>query len=99
MGWAGGSRTPVRTVWSQPAAPPKRRGLLLRFLSQFNNVLIYVLLARSSRYCGAGALVDTGVIIAVVLINALVGYVQEGKGGEGTGCDSRSALTPGHCCT
>ena len=59
--------------------PPKRRGPLLRFLSQFNNVLIYVLLAAAAVTAVLAHWVDTGVIIAVVLINALVGYVQEGK--------------------
>ena len=59
--------------------PPKRRGPLLRFLSQFNNVLIYVLLSAALVTGLLAHWVDTGVILAVVLINALVGYVQEGK--------------------
>jgi len=59
--------------------PPKRRGPLQRFLSQFNNVLIYVLLSAAAVTAALAHWVDTGVILAVVLINALVGYVQEGK--------------------
>jgi len=59
--------------------PPRRRGPLLRFLSQFNNVLIYVLLSAAVVTGLLAHWVDTGVIVAVVLINALVGYAQEGK--------------------
>ena len=59
--------------------PPKRRGPLLRFLLQFHNVLIYVLLAAALVTALLAHWVDTGVIVAVVLINALVGFVQEGK--------------------
>lgn len=57
----------------------KNRGAPLRFLFQFHNVLIYVLLVA----CLVTALlehwVDSGVILAVVFLNALIGFVQEGK--------------------
>jgi calcium-translocating P-type ATPase len=56
-----------------------RRGALLRFLAQFNNVLIYVLLAAAAVTAGLQHWVDTGVILAVVLANAVIGFVQEGK--------------------
>lgn len=59
--------------------PPKRRGPWIRFLSQFHNVLIYVLLSAALVTALLAHWVDTGVIVAVVLINALVGFVQEGK--------------------
>jgi len=59
------------------AAP--RRGILARFLAQFHNVLIYVLLASAGIAALLGHWVDTGVILGVVAINALVGVVQEGK--------------------
>ncbi len=55
------------------------RGPLLRFLSQFNNVLIYVLLVASMVTAMLGQWVDTGVILGVVFLNAIIGYVQEGK--------------------
>lgn len=58
---------------------PKTRGPWLRFLLQFHNVLIYVLLAASLVTALLGHWVDTGVIIGVVVINALIGFVQEGK--------------------
>ncbi|MDH3561466.1 MAG: HAD-IC family P-type ATPase, partial [Gammaproteobacteria bacterium] len=58
---------------------PKSRGPLLRFLFQFHNVLIYVLLVASGVTATLGHWVDTGVILGVVLINAVIGFVQEGK--------------------
>ncbi len=58
---------------------PKASSPLVRFLLQFHNVLIYVLLAASGVTAMLGHWVDTGVIVGVVLINALIGFVQEGK--------------------
>jgi magnesium-transporting ATPase (P-type) len=59
--------------------PAKRRGPLLRFLLQFHNVLIYVLLAAALVTALLGHWVDSGVILGVVVINALIGFLQEGK--------------------
>jgi magnesium-transporting ATPase (P-type) len=59
-------------------APPRRHPVL-RFLAQFNNSLIYFLLAAAAASWLLGHVVDAAVIIAVVLINAVVGSVQEGK--------------------
>ncbi len=55
------------------------RGPLLRFLAQFHHVLIYVLLGAAMVTAALQHWVDTGVILAVVLANALIGYLQEGK--------------------
>ena len=55
------------------------RGPLLRFALQFHNVLIYVMLVAALVTAVLGHWVDTGVIVGVVVINALVGFVQEGK--------------------
>ena len=59
--------------------PPKRRGPLLRFVLQFHNVLVYVLLAAALLTALLQMWVDTAVIIGVVVINAIVGFMQEGK--------------------
>ncbi|MBJ3776209.1 cation-transporting P-type ATPase [Acuticoccus mangrovi] len=59
-------------------APPQRSAVL-RFLAQFNNVLIYVLIASAVVTIALGHVVDTGVILAVILVNAVIGYVQEGR--------------------
>jgi magnesium-transporting ATPase (P-type) len=51
----------------------RQRGPLMRFFAQFNNILVYVLL-------GAGFVkhlwVDAGIIFAVVILNALLGFIQ-----------------------
>lgn len=54
-------------------------GLLFRFFSQFHNVLIYVLLASGIVVAMLEHWVDAGVIMGVVFINAVIGFVQEGK--------------------
>jgi magnesium-transporting ATPase (P-type) len=59
--------------------PPRRRGPLTRFLLQFHNALIYVLLAAALVTAALGHWVDTGVIAGVVVINAVIGFIQEGK--------------------
>ncbi len=59
--------------------PPPRRHPLLRFLSQFNNTLIYFLLAAAVAAWALGHVIDAGVIVAVVAVNAVVGFIQEGK--------------------
>lgn len=58
---------------------PKRKNVFLRFLSHFHNILIYVLLGASVITASLGHIVDTFVIIAVVIINAIIGFLQEGK--------------------
>ncbi|MBD3653201.1 cation-transporting P-type ATPase [Kangiella sp.] len=58
---------------------PARQGWLVRFLKQFHNVLIYVLLIAAAITALLNHWVDTSVIVAVVVINALVGVLQEGK--------------------
>jgi magnesium-transporting ATPase (P-type) len=50
-----------------------------RFAQQFHNVLIYVLLAAGVVTLLLGHRVDAGVIFGVVVINAIIGFMQEGK--------------------
>ncbi|WP_126462992.1 cation-translocating P-type ATPase [Sulfuritortus calidifontis] len=59
--------------------PPRRRGPLLRMLLQFHNPLIYVLLAAALVTFWLEDYVDTGVILGVVVINAVIGFIQESK--------------------
>ncbi|NBC46806.1 MAG: HAD-IC family P-type ATPase [Gammaproteobacteria bacterium] len=58
---------------------PKTRGPLLRFLAQFHNLLIYVLLVAGLVTALLQHWLDAVVIFGVVLINATIGFVQEGK--------------------
>ena len=57
----------------------KARGPLVRFFYQFHNILIYVLIAACAITTMLGHWIDAGVILAVVLVNAVIGFVQEGK--------------------
>jgi magnesium-transporting ATPase (P-type) len=59
--------------------PPAGRGPFRRFLLQFHNVLIYVLLGAGIVTAVLGQWIDSGVIFGVVVVNALIGFIQEGK--------------------
>ncbi|MBI5006851.1 MAG: cation-transporting P-type ATPase [Nitrosomonadales bacterium] len=60
-----------------PAAA--RDSLLTRFARQFDNILIYVLLAAAAITALLDHWVDCSVIAGVVVINAIIGVIQEGK--------------------
>ena len=59
-------------------APP-RRPAWLRLLQQFHNVLIYVMLVSALVTAGLGHWIDTGVLLGAVIVNAIIGFLQEGK--------------------
>lgn len=60
-------------------AEVSRRPVWLRFLLQFHNILIYVLLGAAAITASLNHVWDTVVILAVVVANAIIGFVQEGK--------------------
>ncbi|MDI4639277.1 MULTISPECIES: cation-transporting P-type ATPase [Halomonadaceae] len=60
-----------------PEAQP--HSSLMRFLAQFRNLLIYVLIGAALITALLGHWVDMAVILGVVLLNAVIGFVQEGK--------------------
>ncbi len=51
----------------------------LRFLSQFHQPLIYILIGAAVITALLREWVDSGVIFGVVLVNGLIGYIQEAK--------------------
>ncbi len=57
----------------------KTRGPLARFLAQFNNILVYVLLGAGFTKLMLSLWLDAGIIFAVVILNGLLGFFQEGK--------------------
>ena len=59
-----------------------KRGALARFFLQFHNLLIYVLLASAALAIALDHVIDAGVILAVVVLNALIGFIQEGRAEE-----------------
>jgi magnesium-transporting ATPase (P-type) len=58
---------------------PAKRSALIRFVLHFHNILIYVLLGSALITATLGHVVDTCVILAVVIANAVIGFIQEGK--------------------
>ncbi len=59
--------------------PITSRSPLKRFLCQFHNTLIYVLLAAASVTAFFDHWIDSAVIVSVVLINSVIGFIQEGR--------------------
>jgi len=51
----------------------------MRFVSQFNNILVFVLLGAGFIKLMLNLWVDASIIFGVVVLNALLGFVQEGK--------------------
>lgn len=70
-----------RLLRDGPNALPqgRQRSAWARFAAQFNNLLIYVLLLAAAITWLLDHAIDSAVIVGVVLINALIGFVQEGK--------------------
>jgi Ca2+-transporting ATPase len=59
-----------------------RRPAWLRFLDQFRNVLVYILIGAAVLSAAVGDMKDPIVILVVLIINAVLGYVQESRADE-----------------
>lgn len=59
--------------------PPERHGAATRLLAQFASPLVLVLLAAAAVTLALGEYVDAMVILAVVLVNVVIGFVQESR--------------------
>jgi magnesium-transporting ATPase (P-type) len=57
----------------------KKKGPLIRFLAQFNNILVYVLLIAGFIKLMLSLWLDASIIFAVVILNSLLGFLQEGR--------------------
>jgi Ca2+-transporting ATPase len=55
--------------------PQKGQSALVRFLLQFNQPLVYILLVAALVTAALEEWVDSGVIFGVVLVNAIIGFV------------------------
>ncbi|OJU27020.1 MAG: carbonate dehydratase [Alphaproteobacteria bacterium 64-6] len=77
----GNTEAAARLQRHGPNALPvgARKSLLTRFLLQFHNVLIYVMIVGATITVALGHYVDTAVILAVIIINAIIGVIQENK--------------------
>ncbi len=56
-----------------------KKSLLVLFFSQLKDMLIYVLLAAAVITIAIGEYVDAGIILLVVILNAVIGVIQESK--------------------
>jgi len=72
----------------------KKRRPFMRFLAQFNNILVYVLLGAGFIKLMLNLWVDAGIIFGVVVLNALLGFLQEGKA-EKAGFDPQHVICRG----
>lgn len=50
-----------------------------KFLSHFNDLLVYALIVSAALKGFSGDFIDMAIILFVVLVNALIGYIQEAK--------------------
>jgi cation-transporting ATPase F len=71
--------TRLHRFGSNMLTPPKSRGPVVRFMLQFNQPLVYILLAAAGITALLEEWLDSGVIFGVVLVNAIVGFLQESK--------------------
>jgi cation-transporting ATPase F len=73
--------------------PRRGKTKLERFFLQFHQPLVYILLIAGVVTIGLGEFVDAAVIVGVVLVNAVVGYIQESKAVQALEALARSMVT------
>ena len=73
---------------------PKKKGIITAFFEQLSDPLIYVLLAAAAISIFLNEVSDALIILVVVLMNAAVGLIQEGKAARAL--ESLKKLTSPH---
>ncbi|MEN6628387.1 MAG: HAD-IC family P-type ATPase, partial [Sulfuricella sp.] len=73
--------------------PKKGQPAWLRFLLQFHQPLIYVLIASGTITAFLQEWVDSGVIFGVVLVNATIGFIQESRAEDAIAALARMAAS------
>lgn len=71
----------------------KRKSALVRFLSQFHQPLIYILICAAVVTALLKSPVDATVIFLVVLVNAIIGFLQEAKAVEAIEALAKTVIT------
>jgi len=57
----------------------KTKSKFMIFLGQFNSLLVYILILAAAVSAVIGHFIDAGVIGLIVILNAIIGFVQEYK--------------------
>src|SRR3972149_9820575 len=57
----------------------KKKSNLTKFAKQFTNILVVILIAAAVASFILGERLDAAVILFIVVVNALMGYIQESK--------------------
>lgn len=68
-----------RVYGSNVVKQSNRKGFVTIFLSQFKSAFIYVLLIAAGIVLALGEYVDGGIILFIILLNSIIGALQEGK--------------------
>jgi cation-transporting P-type ATPase F len=71
----------------------KKQSAWLRFLQQFNQPLLYILLVAGLVTAFLQEWIDSGVIFGVTLLNAIIGFVQESKAEDAIAALSEAVTT------
>ncbi|MBK9018908.1 MAG: HAD-IC family P-type ATPase [Sulfuritalea sp.] len=77
---------------NRPSQKPGRSALS-RFLGQFTEPLVLVLIGAGCATAALGEWIDSSVIFGVVVINAVIGYLQEGKAEAALAALARAVAT------
>jgi magnesium-transporting ATPase (P-type) len=77
---------------NRPSVPPGR-GVLMRLWDQVRQPLVLVLIGAGAITGFLGEWVDSGVIFGVVVVNAMIGFIQEGKATEALAALARAVAT------
>jgi Ca2+-transporting ATPase len=73
-----------------------RPGFWQMLLAQFNNFVIWILIVASIISALLGDYIEAGAIMAIVILNAVVGVIQEGKAEEALAALKRMAAPDAH---
>ena len=84
-------------------ADKKKEGILIKFIKQFNDFMIIILIIASiisalvSKMQGENDYIDSFIIIVIVILNAIMGVIQEAKAEKSI--EALKKLTPQKCKT